>query len=125
MSSESDAHLAAARTRLEAAERLYDSGYYEDSISRSYYCAFNAARALLASEGMFTKTHRGTVSKFGEVLVKGRGLSKYLGKDLHTLQAMRENAEYIVTSGATPEEAEWALKAAARILEVAHEILRE
>ena len=63
--------LGKAELKLGAARELYDKGFFEDSASRSYYAMFHAARAALARVGVTTKTHEGTVSEFGRVLVLG------------------------------------------------------
>jgi len=107
------------------AKKLIESGDYEDSVSRAYYSAFNATKALLASADVFPKTHRGVVSRFGEVFVKEKGLPKELGRDLHSLQAMRENVEYTAASEAGREEAEWALGVAERLLREAMKLSKE
>ncbi|MDD9989075.1 MAG: HEPN domain-containing protein [Spirochaetaceae bacterium] len=38
-----------ARQKLGVAERLRDSGDHEDAVSRAYYAAFHAVKALLTA----------------------------------------------------------------------------
>jgi len=50
---------------LEVAESNFNNGFFPDSINRSYYAAFYAAKALLLKKGIITKNHSGAISKFG------------------------------------------------------------
>jgi uncharacterized protein (UPF0332 family) len=57
---------------LKVAELTLNQGFYPDSINRSYYAVFHGAKALLAKNGIFTKTHSGTIQKFGlECIING------------------------------------------------------
>ncbi len=66
-------HLGKADSRLRAAKLLLENGFYEDAVSRAYYCMFHAARAALLRLGLSPKTHKGTVTLFSEEVVR-RGL---------------------------------------------------
>lgn len=44
-------YLAKATKKLQVAQKLHDTGDYEDSVSRAYYAAFHATQALLLTEG--------------------------------------------------------------------------
>ncbi|WP_245920483.1 HEPN domain-containing protein [Methanospirillum stamsii] len=52
---------------MDAAVLLNSDGFYEDAVSGVYCAMFYAARALLVSEGIVVKTHRGTITKIGEL----------------------------------------------------------
>jgi uncharacterized protein (UPF0332 family) len=78
-----DENLTAAQIRLDqareaiwAAELLADNGLAHSSIERSYYAAFHAASALLASRGIDPSTHDGTISLLALHFVKAGALSK-------------------------------------------------
>ena len=47
---------------------LADETNYEDAISRSYYALYYAAKALLSSKGIITKTHKGLITQISEPL---------------------------------------------------------
>jgi len=64
------ASLVRAEKALHSARLLAENGELEDAVSRAYYAMFHAARALLFSKGEKPKTHRGTISLFGEKIVK-------------------------------------------------------
>ena len=53
-----------------AASTLFESGLYEDSVSRAYYAVLHAAKAALATFGMFPTTHRAVRRMFGFHLIK-------------------------------------------------------
>ena len=44
--------MESAREKLSAAEDLLEKRHYKDSVSRSYYAIFTAARALLATKSL-------------------------------------------------------------------------
>lgn len=45
--------------RLEAAYLLFDQGLHGESITRAYFAVFSACKALLTSQGILVKTHKG------------------------------------------------------------------
>ena len=65
------AELELAGDALRAAEALLGLGLPNDAVSRAYYAAFHAARALLLSASLEPKTHRGVMAllnaRFGEI----------------------------------------------------------
>jgi len=72
--------LRDAAEKLKGAEVLLSNGLYKDSISRSYYAMFSAARALLAMEGLDSRKHSGVVSLFNRHFVKNGIVDKDLGR---------------------------------------------
>jgi hypothetical protein len=56
--------LARAKGHLKSARDLLAADDFADSVSRSYYAVFQAARALLATEGLESRKHSGVVSLF-------------------------------------------------------------
>ncbi len=62
--------LDKARGRLAAANNLLYGGYFEDSVSRSYYAMFCCAKALLLYEGIDRKKHSAVISASGKHFAK-------------------------------------------------------
>jgi nucleoside-diphosphate-sugar epimerase len=63
--------LESAREKLSAAEDLFEKRHYKDSVSRSYYAIFTAARALLATKRLDSSllfNTRFVSVRFGNVL---------------------------------------------------------
>jgi len=76
--------LELAAERVTATKTLIDIGAYRDSINRSYYAIFTAARALLADRNVDFKKHSAVISYFRREYIK-TGLfdvkfSDYIGK---------------------------------------------
>ena len=77
-----------SKEKLSSAKILFENSKFKDSISRSYYAMFTAARALLATKHLDSSKHTGVVSLFNQHFVRegivandfGRMLMK--GKDL-------------------------------------------
>jgi len=87
-------HTDQANEALKAAELLADAGLARSSIERSYYAAFHAASALLASRGIYPSTHDGVVSMLALHFVKAGALPREAGRDLQRLQDQRLVADY-------------------------------
>ncbi|MBK6604639.1 MAG: HEPN domain-containing protein [Leptospiraceae bacterium] len=49
--------LVKAKSKLKTARIDFENGQFEDSISRSYYCAFNAISALLLTKNLNFSSH--------------------------------------------------------------------
>ncbi|MFN3466456.1 MAG: HEPN domain-containing protein [Candidatus Brocadiales bacterium] len=71
--------MGQAHERLKAAEALLSQGLYTDSVTRSYYAMFTAARALLATKGLDSAKHSGVISLFNQHFVKTGVVEKDMG----------------------------------------------
>ena len=86
--------LIKSKERLESAEILLKRKKYRDSISRSYYAAFDIVRAILATKGIFTKTHTGALQQFALYFVKTKIFDKEFSDRLNRLFERRQQADY-------------------------------
>ena len=110
------AYRERARQKLDVARRLRDSGDHDDAISRAYYAAFHAARALLTSAGEQPRTHHGTVTLFNLLFVKTGKMSRRTGRFFSNLKDDRESADYELFSFADAETARVAVEEAESIV---------
>jgi len=86
--------LESAREKLNAAEDLFNKHYYKDSVSRSYYAIFTAARALLATKLLDSSKHSGVIALFNQHFVKTGAVRKETSKWLERAKLYREQADY-------------------------------
>jgi uncharacterized protein (UPF0332 family) len=86
--------LESAREKLSAAEDLFEKHHYKDSVSRSYYAIFTAARALLATKHLDSSKHTGVIALFNQHFVKSGGIPKAASKWLERAKLYREQADY-------------------------------
>lgn len=114
--SEVELLLAKAQRKLTAAKKLLELGEYEDAVSRAYYCIFHAAKATLASQKSFPKTHEGTIREFGSKFIKEGKLPRELGTIFSHARSLRETADYAITPLIGPDDARWLVEAAERFL---------
>ena len=77
---------------------------WEAAANRLYYALFHAVSALLVSGGHNVKSHRGTLSQFGQHYVRTGIFSREDGSLLSDLVIMRENADYNLFFEATAEK---------------------
>lgn len=86
--------IARAQQRLQAARLLFDKGFTNDALSKSYYAIFAAAKALLASEGLQSKKHSGVISLFNKHFIKPGLVPKEFGKIITQARDERELSDY-------------------------------
>jgi uncharacterized protein (UPF0332 family) len=116
-------YLQRSEEKLKSAHDLFDSKDWGDSVSRAYYCAFHAAQALLFSEGLSARTHRGIFNLFGLHFIKEGRFDKKFARILKNLRDDRESGDYEVFSVIDEETAENALKEAEEFLNEAKRYL--
>lgn len=69
-----------------------------------------AARALLLTKDIATKTHKGPISKFGLEFIDKGFIERTYGRALNTAKEDREEADYSITCEITEEETELVIK---------------
>lgn len=65
-------------------------------MSRAYYAMFHAAKACLAKENLFPRTHSGVISEFGRVFVIEGKVDEKLGRSFSEAKEEREDSDYEV-----------------------------
>ena len=89
-----EASLSRAERALNSAKLLLKHGQLEDAVSRAYYAMFHAARAILFSKSVKAKTHRGTISLFGEHIIKKGVLNEEYADDFRKAFDLRQKSDY-------------------------------
>jgi uncharacterized protein (UPF0332 family) len=90
----SEYRLKDSKEKLKAAEVLLKQRLYKDSISRSYYAMFSAARALLATKKLDSRKHSGVISLFNQHFVKTGLIARDCGRMLLAAREARERGDY-------------------------------
>lgn len=99
-------YLDQAEEEFNAANLLFDKGFYREAISRAYYSMFHAAQALLLIKKIYPKSHKGVIQKFGEEFVKPGLLERKMGHILSQAESMRLKADYDVGVKIAKDECE-------------------
>lgn len=110
-------HLKRAVHHLDSARLTMEAGYFDVTVNRAYYAAFEAARAVLrAMEIPLPKSHRGLSSQFMQQAVFTGKIDQEIGGLLGQLETDRLVADY---EGDLPdvEEARFALSSAEALVE--------
>ena len=111
--------LEDSKDKLDSSKILFDNGKYKDSVSRSYYAMFSAAKALLATKSLDSAKHSGVISLFNQHFVKVGIVKKEMGRLLSEAQGVREKSDYADFVIISKEEAQKQLQSAKEfILEV-------
>ena len=108
----SDEFFAKACVDLEAAKYLLDGGFLEGAISRAYYAAFHAARAVLLLLGERPRTHEGTLQLFGLRVVKPGLIETKYARSFRLLFQNRQTADYTVLTSIEEQETKEMIQAA-------------
>lgn len=103
---------------LAAARRLLDEGFFDQAIGHAYFAAFYAALAAIVATGSSApRTHSGTTSAFGRLIVDAKG-PRGAGRAMNALEEMRQQTAYQMIE-ATREEAEDSLQLAREVVDAA------
>jgi uncharacterized protein (UPF0332 family) len=100
------ARLKRSQQHLKSARDLLQNDDFADSVSRSYYAIFQAARALLAIVSLDSRKHSGVVSLFNRHFIKTGKLAKRWGVVLKDARRSREMADYTELAEFSREDAE-------------------
>lgn len=117
--------LALAEETLANAKMCMDNQFYRDCINRSYYAAFYAVKAVLATESIDFKRHKDAVGYFNKNYVATDKFSRDLGKKLGRLKMLREESDYSDFFIASKEDAEKQYQAAAYIIDEVKDFLKK
>lgn len=114
-----------ARETLNVAKECLENKHYKDSINRSYYASFYAARAILALERIDFKRHKDVIAYFNKNYVATGTFEKDIGRKLARLQQKREQSDYDDFFIASKEEAQKQYNNAENIISAIIEYLRK
>jgi uncharacterized protein (UPF0332 family) len=116
--------LERAAASMQASDALQRLGLHADAVSRAYYAAFHALRALLLSRGVEPRSHSAAIHLFNVELVRTGRFDSSWNRLLGGLQRTRELADYDAAVMFSAEDAEAEVEAARRFLEAARAFLR-
>lgn len=119
-----EASLLRAEKALRSAKLLLKYGELEDATSRAYYAMFHAAKAILFRKGLQAKTHKGTVSLFGEHIVKKGILSEEYADALRKAFDLRQKSDYELYAELDEEVVKETIKNAEKFIEKIKESLK-
>ena len=98
--------MTAAQEKLESAKILLDNEKFKDSIGRSYYAIFTAARAILALDGKDFAKHSGVISYFQREYIKTGVFDVKYSKYISEAFQIRNNTDYVDFYLVSREDAE-------------------
>jgi len=115
--------LENAKEKLNSAEVLLREKLFKDSLSRSYYAMFSAARALLATKELDSSKHSGVISLFNQHFLKTNIMDRKIGKKLSEAKDFREAGDYEDFFIVSKQDAERQIKNAKEFINEAEKIL--
>ena len=115
--------LQKAQDDLETAESNLDGNKLSQSINRSYYAMFHAARALLALDTIDSKKHSGVISFFNRYYIKTGKIEREYSRILSEAFDIRNDSDYDDFYFASKEDAQNQLENAKRFLKRIREFI--
>ena len=112
----SNYRLEKAKGDLETAELNLKNNKLSQSINRSYYSMFHAARALLALDRLDSKKHTGVISLFNQNYIKPGKIEIELSRMLFDAFEIRNESDYNDFYIAVKEDAQIQLENAKKSL---------
>ena len=103
---ESQRWMAKARSSLIAAKKLLEESLFAESISRSYYVTFYAAKSLLLLDGIDVSKHSAVTAAFGKEYAKTGKIDPRYHRMLLDSFEWWQKSDYDVYWLATRERAE-------------------
>lgn len=100
------AEWSKSQEAFKEAELLLTQKFFGGSLSRSYYAAFHAAKAILMIEGLEAKTHQGVSRLFSLHFIKSKKFDSKLSRIFSHAQKDREEADYCSEYVFTKEDAQ-------------------
>ncbi len=115
--------LEDSKDKLDSSEILFDNSKYKDSVSRSYYAMFSAAKALLATKGLDSAKHSAVISLFNQHFVRTIIVKKEMGRLLSEAQGVREKSDYADFVIISREEAQKQIQSARDFIQEIERVL--
>ncbi len=122
---EAEALLRKARAKLRSAKLLLDAGELEDAVSRAYYAAFSAARAVLLLVGEEPTTHSGVAFRLWFRFVERGLLEREYARVLNVLREAREEGDYASAFTLSEEEVTELIEDSERFVKRMEKLSRE
>lgn len=119
----SDMQLGNAKDILRFVPSYIDIGDYSGAISRSYYAAFHALKALELLDGFDAKKHSGVIAYFRQHYIKTGLLDKELSTIIGRLQEARGFSDYDVSMRFELIDAEEAFNNATKVVNAIEDYL--
>jgi uncharacterized protein (UPF0332 family) len=86
--------LEEAERCLQSAKLLFEADDFKSAANRSYYCIFNAIRAIFALRGIDYQKHSALISFFRKEYIKPHTLDERLSDILKELYFIRNKSDY-------------------------------
>ena len=86
--------LEKSSEELQNAKIALENKLFRASVSASYYAMFHSARALLAKNGLSSKSHSGLIAVFSQNFIKPGTVEKNIGRLLTDAYNLRIESDY-------------------------------
>lgn len=86
--------MTKSKDTLKIAKKLFEQGYYSDSISRVYYAVFHSLQAILLTIGLSFSKHSGIIGSFNKEFIHKEIFPKNFHKIIERLFKDRQIGDY-------------------------------
>ena len=94
------------------------------AVNRAYYSMFYCTTALLRTEGVITKSHSGTINRFGELFIKTNRIPAHYASMLRKSFDFRQSCDYDIEANISEKDAELLVSYAKEFYELTKNYLK-
>ncbi len=117
--------LKITRERLDAANYLFDGGFYKDSVNRAYYSIYHAAMAILTLKDVQARRSSSVLRVLGLYMIQEGDMGYYYASALKFAKEEREKGDYDIFAEIGEEEAETIIGDAEKFLKRVEELVEQ
>jgi uncharacterized protein (UPF0332 family) len=115
--------LGRAEDAILTAEHDLKAGFVLATVNRSYYSIYYCISALLYTEDIYAKSHKGTHAKYDEIFIKTGKMPLITTKYVSNSFNLRQEADYDLDANVTEAEAQILIDNAREFYELAKNYL--
>lgn len=120
---ESNLMLKRAEDAILTAKLDLKAGFILATANRAYYAIFYSISALLFTEDVYSKSHKGTHLKFDELFIKTGKIPIHISKYISYAFNLRQEADYDLEADITEQEAQLLIDYAQEIYNISHKYI--
>jgi len=107
-----------AKSDLNSAKILLNSGEYKGANNRAYYAIFHAINAIHALDGVSYKRHKDAIANFNKKYIKNEIFPRKLGRKIMEAEEIRHASDYDDFYIATKDEAQDMIDCATEVIDL-------
>ncbi len=118
-------YLAKAEKKLLSAKLSAENSFFDDAVSRAYYCIFHSISAVLLLDGREFSSHNQTLGAFNKNYIHSNIFPKEFGKLIYQIFEFREIGDYDIDAVISAEKTNELLMSAEEMFHIIDDYIRK